>query len=350
MERRGNCHGGKHPPPRQARGPGERTRQPSSGGSFSASLLDAVYRSLDDGDGADVVVDAARGSGAEEKAAATAQFWWANKEAATARPRQSSSSADGDRRRRETGAARPRHSGYASSTTSSSDSSASYSSFSCSSASTTDTESTCRRHSPPPPRMSLSEESAATDAEEATATPPPPPKSKPKKKARPCFPVARIRPPKASVPSSSSSGAQPPSPATFACALKALFSSVRLQRKPKAPAATPPPKISQPQPQPQPPSMSATSTAKAADAPAEPSVQRTVRLRPEAEVSVVRRRVVEELVRSLEELEADEEGSDASSDLFELDSLRGAGADELPVYGTTSLVVANRAIAQGPAR
>jgi hypothetical protein len=95
--------------------------------------------------------------------------------------------------------------------------------------------------------------------------------------------------------------------------------------------------------------MSATSTAKAADAPAEPSVQRTVRLRPEAEVSVVRRRV-EELVRSLEELEADEEGSDASSDLFELDSLRGAGADELPVYGTTSLVVANRAIAQGPAR
>ena len=95
--------------------------------------------------------------------------------------------------------------------------------------------------------------------------------------------------------------------------------------------------------------MSATSAAKAADAPAEPSEPRTVRLRPEAEASTVVRRRVEELVRSLEELEEDEEGSDASSDLFELKSLRGAGADELPVYGTTSLV-ANRAIAQGPAR
>jgi hypothetical protein len=96
--------------------------------------------------------------------------------------------------------------------------------------------------------------------------------------------------------------------------------------------------------------MSATtSAAKAADAAAEPSEPRTVRLRPEAEASVVVRRRVEELVRSLEELEEDEEGSDASSDLFELESLRGAGADELPVYGTTSLV-ANRAIAQGPAR
>jgi hypothetical protein len=80
---------------------------------------------------------------------------------------------------------------------------------------------------------------------------------------------------------------------------------------------------------------------------AEPSEPRTVRFRPDAEASVVRRRV-EELVRGLEELEADEEGSDASSDLFELESLRGAGADELPVYGTTSLV-ANRAIAQGAA-
>lgn len=96
--------------------------------------------------------------------------------------------------------------------------------------------------------------------------------------------------------------------------------------------------------------MSATSAGKAADAPAaELSEPRTVRLRPEAEASVVVRRRVEELVRSLEELEEDEEGSDASSDLFELESLRGAGADELPVYGTTSLV-ANRAIAQRPAR
>ncbi|PWZ14844.1 hypothetical protein Zm00014a_043376 [Zea mays] len=340
MERRGHCHGGKpphpHPPPRRVR-----TRQPSSG-SFSASLLDAIYRSLDDGDGADVVIDAARGS-VEEKAAATAtaQFWWLNKAAAPKPCRQSSSTADRDRRRREAGVARPRHSGsgYASSTASSSDSSAaSYSSLSCSSASTVGIESTCRRHGLPPPRVSLSEESVATDAEETT---PPPPNSKPKKKARPCFPVARIRP-RASVPPPSSGPQPPSSPATFACALKALFSSARLQRKPKAPAparTTPPPKISQP------PRMSTTSAAKAADAP-QPSEPTTVRLHPEAEASVVRRRV-EELVRGLEELEEDEERSDASSDLFELESLRGAGADELPVYGTTSLV-ANRAIAQGP--
>uniref|UniRef100_A0A804PES1 Uncharacterized protein n=1 Tax=Zea mays TaxID=4577 RepID=A0A804PES1_MAIZE len=93
--------------------------------------------------------------------------------------------------------------------------------------------------------------------------------------------------------------------------------------------------------------MSTMSAAKAADAP-QPSEPTTVRLHPEAEASVVRRRV-EELVRGLEELEEDEEGSDASSDLFELESLRGAGADELPVYGTTSLV-ANCAIAQGQTR
>ncbi|PWZ14816.1 hypothetical protein Zm00014a_031097 [Zea mays] len=313
-------------------------RQPSSR-SFSASLLDAIYRSLDDGDGADVVVDAVRGS-VEEKAAAaaTAQFWWTNK-AAPKPCRQSSSTADRDRRRREAGVARPRHSGsgYASSSDSSA---ASYSSLSCSSASTVGIESTCRRHGPAPPRVSLSEESVATDTEEAT---PLPPKSKPKKKARPCFPVARIRP-RASVPPPSSGPQPPSSPAKFACALKALFSSARLQRKPKAPAparTTPPPKISQP------PRMSTTSAAKAADAP-QPSEPTTVRLHPEAEASVVRRRV-EELVRGLEELEEDEEGSDASSDLFELESLRGAGADELPVYGTTSLV-ANCAIAQGPAR
>lgn len=344
MERRGgHCHGAKHPPPlpppRRARG--ERRQASASSGSFSASLLDAIYRSLDEGDGGADVFDAAARGSVEEKAAATAtataQFWWAKD---VAKPRHSSSS-DRDRRRREAVAvARPRHSGYASSTTSSSDSSASYSSFSCSSASTTDTESAHRRHSgdPPPPRMS-EESVVATDAEEAT----PPPKSKgKKKKSRPCFPVARIRP-RASVPPSS--GPQPPSPATFACALKALFSSARLQRKTKTPAAAPQPPASPPLLQPQ--RVSSTSTAKAADAP-QPSEPRTVRFGPDAGASVVVRRRVEELVRSLEELEEDEEGSDASSDLFELESLRRAGADELPVYGTTSLV-ANRAIAQGAA-
>lgn len=52
---------------------------------------------------------------------------------------------------------------------------------------------------------------------------------------------------------------------------------------------------------------------------------------------------MEELVRSLADVEEDEDGSDASSDLFELESLRGADGDELPVYGTTSLAT-NRAI------
>jgi hypothetical protein len=88
--------------------------------------------------------------------------------------------------------------------------------------------------------------------------------------------------------------------------------------------------------------VSAASAAKAAVV-SEPS-NRLVRLRPDADASVVRRRV-EELVRGLGELEEDEEGSDSSSDLFELECLRGAGADELPVYGTTSLA-ANRTIAQ----
>lgn len=64
----------------------------------------------------------------------------------------------------------------------------------------------------------------------------------------------------------------------------------------------------------------------------------------DAEASSVVRRRVEELVRSLGELEENDEGSDSSSDLFELESLGGANGDELPVYGTTSLV-ANRAIA-----
>jgi hypothetical protein len=88
--------------------------------------------------------------------------------------------------------------------------------------------------------------------------------------------------------------------------------------------------------------MSAVSAAKAVVVPEQ--LDRSVRLRPDADASVVRRRV-EELVRGLEELEEDEEGSDSSSDLFELECLRGAGADELPMYGTTSLA-ANRAIAQ----
>jgi hypothetical protein len=64
---------------------------------------------------------------------------------------------------------------------------------------------------------------------------------------------------------------------------------------------------------------------------------------PDAGASEVVWRRVEELVRSLEELEEDEEGSDTSFDLFELESLRDAGADELRVYDTTRLV-AHRAI------
>lgn len=87
-----------------------------------------------------------------------------------------------------------------------------------------------------------------------------------------------------------------------------------------------------------------TCTAKAADV-TEAAERRSVRFCPDAEASVVRRRV-EELVRSLGDVEEDEEGSDSSSDLFELESLRGADGDELPLYGTTNLA-ANRVIAQG---
>jgi hypothetical protein len=91
--------------------------------------------------------------------------------------------------------------------------------------------------------------------------------------------------------------------------------------------------------------VSAASTAKAAAVIVvpEPS-ERSVRFRPDGDASVVRRRV-EELVRGLAELEDNDEGSDSSSDLFELESLREGAADELPVYGTTSLA-ANRVIAQ----
>jgi hypothetical protein len=59
----------------------------------------------------------------------------------------------------------------------------------------------------------------------------------------------------------------------------------------------------------------------------QPSEPRTVRFDPDAGASMVMRRKVEELVRGLEELEEDEEGGDASSDLFELESLRGTDAD-----------------------
>jgi hypothetical protein len=44
-------------------------------------------------------------------------------------------------------------------------------------------------------------------------------------------------------------------------------------------------------------------------------------------------------------IQHNDEGSDSSSDLFKLESLREGAADELPVYGTTSLA-ANRVIAQ----
>ncbi|KAM0834168.1 hypothetical protein ACQ4PT_063792 [Festuca glaucescens] len=316
---RGRSHG-KQPnppplePPRRVRGERERA-------SFSASLLlDAIYHSLDEGSDADATTRRS-----EEKALAPApapaQFWWAGK------PKQA---AGADRhRRRETGpAARPRHSGYASSTTSSSDSTSSYN-FSCSSASTTDTESTRHRRSPPPPRRQL-EEFVAPDGADATVLPP---SEKAKKKGRPCFPVARLRPRDAAP--SSPGQALPPSPATFACVLKALFTSGRLPRKPKTGTRVPPSHILPELPQPS--CTSATTDAN--------TVERScVRFCSDAEASVVVRRRVEELVRSLGELEEDDEGSDSSSDLFELESLAGANGDDLPVYGTTCLV-ANRAIA-----
>jgi hypothetical protein len=75
-----------------------------------------------------------------------------------------------------------------------------------------------------------------------------------------------------------------------------------------------------------------------------------VRFDPDAGASVVVWRGVEELVRSLEELEDDEEGSDASFDLFKLESLRDAGADELRVYGTARLVAHRASIDQAVMR
>ncbi|KAL5201851.1 hypothetical protein ABZP36_036205 [Zizania latifolia] len=324
MERR-QCHGKQQQPPALApprSGHGER-------GSFSASLLDVIYRSLDEGDGTGVA-GATRLPEEEIKESAPLQFWWA-KDAGAARSKQAAGA--GRSRREATAAARPRHSGYASSTTSSSDASSCYS-FSCSSASTTDTESTHRRRhgQPPPPQQP---EEADTDAD-ANADAQPKSKEK-KKKSRPCFPGARLRP-RSAVPPPPSSGSLPSSPATFACVVKALFTSSRLPRKPKTPAAVPPPRTSLPVPQP--PCMSATSNTKAPE-------RRSVRFCPDAETSVVRRRVEELVLRSLADVEEDEDGSDWSSDLFELESLRGADRDELPVYGTTSLAT-NRAIAQAP--
>ncbi|KQJ90440.1 protein BIG GRAIN 1 [Brachypodium distachyon] len=322
MEKGRRSHGhGKRPPPLA---PPRRER--AAAASFSASLLDTIYRSLDEGSDADAtaadVADTPRRS--EENAPAPAQFWWAKE--AGGKP---------NMRRLETGPARRRHSGYASSTASSSDSASSSYSFSCSSASTTDTESTARRRrSPPPPPRRQPEEVRADAAE---AEPPSPPNNKAKtKKGRPCFPGARLRPRDASGPSSPAGGPlPPPSPGSFACVLRTLFTSGRLPRKqPKTPISRGPqtPQRTSPEPA-ETPRASATS-----------SERRSVRFCSDAEASSVVRRRVEELVRSLGELEENDEGSDSSSDLFELESLGGANGDELPVYGTTSLV-ANRAIA-----
>ncbi|KAG8050070.1 hypothetical protein GUJ93_ZPchr0009g2242 [Zizania palustris] len=322
MERR-QCDGKQQPPPR--RGRGER-------GSFSASLLDAMYRSLDEGgdDGVGAgVVGATRLSSEEEiKAAAPPQLWWA-KDAAKAKL--ASGVGAGRSLRESTAVARLQLSGYASSTTSSSDASSSYS-FSCSSASTTDTESMHRRrHSQTPPQKPEEVDAVADSAA-------PPNRKAKKKKSRPCFPGARRRPRSAVPPPPPPSGSPPPPPATFACIVKAVFSSSRIPWKPKTPTAVPPPGKSPPVPQP--PGMSATSSTKASE-------QRSLRFCPDADTSVARRRV-EELVRSLADVDEDEDddGSDATSDLFELENLLGAGGDELPVYGTTSLA-ANLAIAQG---
>ncbi|KAJ3705875.1 hypothetical protein LUZ61_009580 [Rhynchospora tenuis] len=64
------------------------------------------------------------------------------------------------------------------------------------------------------------------------------------------------------------------------------------------------------------------------------------------EAEAVKRRV-EEILRGLEkeeEEEEEEDDSDASSDLFELENLTEIGSDELPVYCTTSLVANHPAV------
>ncbi|XP_010936966.1 protein BIG GRAIN 1-like [Elaeis guineensis] len=67
------------------------------------------------------------------------------------------------------------------------------------------------------------------------------------------------------------------------------------------------------------------------------------------EAAAMAKKRVEELLRGFEE-EEDEEGSDSSSDLFELENLTAIGGrgyrDELPVYETTHLGT-NRAISHG---
>jgi hypothetical protein len=77
-----------------------------------------------------------------------------------------------------------------------------------------------------------------------------------------------------------------------------------------------------------------------------------VRFDPDAGASVVMRRRVEELVRGLEELEEDE-GEGGRRQLRPLragEPSRGTGADELLVYGTTSLVANHAIIAQAVER
>ncbi|KAG1366347.1 protein BIG GRAIN 1-like [Cocos nucifera] len=71
--------------------------------------------------------------------------------------------------------------------------------------------------------------------------------------------------------------------------------------------------------------------------------------RPPAPVAMTKMRVVE-LLRGFDDEEDDEDGSDSSSDLFELENLTAIGGrgyrDELPVYETTHLGT-NRAISNG---
>ncbi|XP_008797636.2 protein BIG GRAIN 1-like [Phoenix dactylifera] len=68
------------------------------------------------------------------------------------------------------------------------------------------------------------------------------------------------------------------------------------------------------------------------------------------EAATIAKKRVEELLRGFEEEEEDEEASDSSSDLFELENLTAIGGrgyrDELPVYETTHLGT-NRAISHG---
>ncbi|KAJ4760195.1 Pectin acetylesterase [Rhynchospora pubera] len=78
--------------------------------------------------------------------------------------------------------------------------------------------------------------------------------------------------------------------------------------------------------------------------PVPPPEERNINAYMEAEA--VKQRV-EEILRDLEkeeEKEEEEDDSDASSDLFELENLTEIGSDELPVYCTTSLVANHPAV------